>query len=299
MPGGSGVTTEPHRIFTTYREPAAASPRIQHMINMSNLTVLIVLAIGVSVAMMVATAVQLMTGKSGWIDTIWTTAVGLGGIAAAVLPAEGAPENLSDTRRIAVGILVAIWAVRLGLHIAQRTHGGEDDPRYAAIKKDHPKDWPWYLFWMLQMQALCAYVLVVAVRFAAINPAPFPAITDWIGMPLLLIAFAGEAVSDSQLRAYGKAHKGGVANTGLWKYSRHPNYFFEWLGWVAWAVIAVSGPWGWLALLAPLMMYGLLVYVSGIPPLEKHMLATRGDAFRAYMARTNAFFPGLPKKEPS
>ena len=264
------------------------------MILSANLIVLIGLAIGISLAMMVATGVQLLTGKSGWIDTIWTFTVGLGGIAATLLPAEGANE----TRRIVVGILVAIWALRLGLHIAARTHEGEDDPRYAAIKADHPKDWPLYLFWMLQAQAIAAFVLVLAVRFAAINPAPFPTVTDLIGIVILLIAFAGEAVADAQIKAFGKTHKKAIANTGLWRWSRHPNYFFEWLGWCGWGVIAFSGPFGWLALLAPVQMYILLVHVSGIPPLEKHMRDTRGQAFDDYAARTSAFFPLPPKETP-
>jgi steroid 5-alpha reductase family enzyme len=258
-----------------------------------NVTILLCLAAGVSLIMMVATVVQLLTGKSGWIDTIWTFAVGAGGIAATLLPAEGA----NDVRRIVVGLFVAVWALRLGLHIAARTHQGEDDPRYAAIKAEHPRDWPLYLFGMLQAQAIAAFVLVVAVRFAAINPAPFPNLTDLIGIAILLIAFIGEGVADAQLRTFGKAHKNGVANNGLWKYSRHPNYFFEWLGWCGWAVIALTQPWGWLALLAPVQMYILLVYVSGIPPLEKHMRNTRGQAFDAYAARTSAFFPRPPQKE--
>lgn len=256
-----------------------------------NVIVLIGLAIGISLAMMAATLVQLVTGKSGWIDTIWTFTVGGGGIAATLLPAESA----IDGRRIAVAILVAIWALRLGLHIAARTREGDDDPRYAAIKADHPKDWSVYLFFMLQAQAIAAFVLVMAVRFAALNPAPFPAVTDLIGIAVLLIAFIGEGVADSQLRTFGKTHKKAIANTGLWRWSRHPNYFFEWLGWCGWAVIALSGPFGWLALLAPVQMYILLVHVSGIPPLEKHMRETRGKAFDDYTARTSAFFPLPPK----
>ena len=263
----------------------------------TNTLVLLGLAAGISLVMMAATAVQLVTKKSGWIDTLWTFAVGAGGVAAALLPAEGA----NDTRCLVVGVLMSVWALRLSLHIASRTHSGDDDARYAAIQKEHPKDWPVYLFGMLQAQALAAFVLVLAVRYAAINPAPFPSVTDIAGVIILVIALIGEGVADAQVKAFGKAHKGpkneNVANTGLWKYSRHPNYFFEWLSWCGWALIALTQPWGLLALLAPIQMYVLLVYVSGIPPLEKHMLATRGDKFRAYQARTNAFFPGLPKKE--
>jgi steroid 5-alpha reductase family enzyme len=111
-------------------------------------------------------------------------------------------------------------------------------------------------------------------------------------------------VADRQLKAFvaDPKNKGKVADTGLWSYSRHPNYFFEWLGWFAYVLIAldVFGAYGWwpLALLAPAMMYWLLVHASGIPPLEEHMLRSRGEAFRAYQARVNAFFPG-PRKTPA
>jgi steroid 5-alpha reductase family enzyme len=90
-----------------------------------------------------------------------------------------------------------------------------------------------------------------------------------------------------------------VMEIGLWRYSRHPNYFFEWLGWCAWPLLAITMAfgWSWLSLLAPLLMYWLLVHVSGIPPLERHMLASRGDKFRALQARVNAFFPGPRKGE--
>jgi len=86
-----------------------------------------------------------------------------------------------------------------------------------------------------------------------------------------------------------------VCDIGLWRWSRHPNYFFEWLFWLAYPLIAIDlagyNPYGWLALLAPICMYWVLVYVSGIPPLEEHMLRSRGETFRAYQLRTRAFFP--------
>ena len=258
--------------------------------------ILLCLAAAVSVAMMLAWAVQLLTHKSGWIDTVWTFAVGAGGVAAALLPDAAA----NPARRIAVAILVAIWAVRLGLHIAGRTHGGEDDPRYAALQRQQGKAWPVYLFFMLQAQALAAFILVFAVRLAAVNPAAFPQVSDYAGIALLLTAFAGEALADAQLSRFAKAHKGrsAVCDVGLWRWSRHPNYFFEWLGWCGWAVLAIGpSPWAWAAVIAPVWMYVLLVYISGIPPLEKHMLETRPLAFKAYQARVNAFFPGPQHKE--
>lgn len=118
----------------------------------------------------------------------------------------------------------------------------------------------------------------------------------------LLASIAGEGIADRQLKAFvaDPKNKGKVAETGLWAYSRHPNYFFEWLGWFAYLLIAFDAGWNYLwwplALLAPAMMYWLLVHASGIPPLEEHMLRSRGEKFRAYQERVNAFFPG-PRRE--
>jgi len=113
-------------------------------------------------------------------------------------------------------------------------------------------------------------------------------------------ALLGETVADRQMAAFraDPANRGKIADTGLWGLSRHPNYFFEWLGWWSYPLIAIGTSadwaWGWAALAAPAMMYWLLVHASGIPPLEKAMLESRGEAFRAYQKRVRAFFP-LPK----
>ena len=117
----------------------------------------------------------------------------------------------------------------------------------------------------------------------------------------MAIAVCGEGLADWQLNRFksNPANKGGINDIGLWSWSRHPNYFFEAFGWLAYPLIAIDltghYPWGFLALAGPACMYWLLVYVSGIPPLEEHMLRSRGEAFRAYQRRTNAFFPGPPR----
>jgi steroid 5-alpha reductase family enzyme len=118
-----------------------------------------------------------------------------------------------------------------------------------------------------------------------------------LGIAILIGAVIGEAVADWQLRRFGAvpANRHAVCDVGLWAWSRHPNYFFEWLAWIAYPIIAIDpagyNPYGWIALAAPTLMYWVLVHVSGIPPLERHMLRSRGDAFRGYQCRTRAFFP--------
>jgi steroid 5-alpha reductase family enzyme len=153
------------------------------------------------------------------------------------------------------------------------------------------------MFLFLQSQAAVGVVLAVSIALAARNPNPELRIQDVLGLGILLVAIAGEAIADRQLRAFkaNPQNRGKICDVGLWRLSRHPNYFFEWLTWTAYSVIAIDfaghNPYGWLALAAPACMYWVLVHVSGIPPLERHMLRTRGDAFRHYQLRTRAFFP--------
>ncbi|MEZ5856269.1 MAG: DUF1295 domain-containing protein [Hyphomicrobiaceae bacterium] len=128
--------------------------------------------------------------------------------------------------------------------------------------------------------------------------------TDIFAAILMGVSVLGEGIADRQLAAFrsNPANASRVCDSGLWAWSRHPNYFFQWLGWLAYPIIAIafsgSYPVGWIALVAPAAMYWFLVHVSGIPPLEAHMLRSRGDAYRAYQARTNAFFPFPPASEP-
>ena len=256
------------------------------------------LAAGLSLAMMGAWAIVVRTGNSGWIDAFWSLAVGAAGVAGALVPTS---SNAPAARQIVVAALAAIWSLRLGLYIAQRMLGGGDDPRYAKLREDWGVAYRRQLFLLLQIQAACGFLLALSILAAAHNPAAGLRPGDGLGVLLLVAAILGESIADRQLARFraDPANKGRVCDIGLWGLSRHPNYFFEWLGWLAYAVIAVDPlggyRWGWIAVLGPALMYWLLVYASGIPPLEAHMLRSRGDAFRAYQARVNAFWPGPPR----
>jgi steroid 5-alpha reductase family enzyme len=258
------------------------------------------IAVSLSVLMAGAWLVQQRTGNSGWVDTIWTFSVGLVGAVSALWPVGGAAPN---ARQWLVAALVAIWSLRLGVHIAIRTSGIADDPRYAAFARDWGADAPRRMFIFLQNQALGSIPLVFAIFVAARFPGGGLRLADYLGALILLAGIAGEAIADAQLRAFraDPANKGRVCDTGLWRWSRHPNYFFEWFGWLAYPVIGLSiadplyHPWGLATLLAPVFMYWILVHVTGIPPLEAQMLRSRGDRYRDYQSRTSAFFPLPPQ----
>lgn len=252
-------------------------------------------AVTLSVLMAGAWLVQQRTGNSGWVDTIWTFSLGLVGVAGALWPMT---VQLTTSRQWLVAVLVALWAIRLGSHIAVRTAGIVDDPRYAAFAKEWGADSPRKMFVFLQNQGFGSIPLVFSIFVAAHFPAAELRIQDYLGAAILLTGISGEAVADAQLKSFrtNPVNKGKVCDVGLWKFSRHPNYFFEWFGWLAYPLIAISPDyrWGWVTLLAPIFMYWILVHVTGVPPLEQQMLKSRGDAYRAYQKRTSRFFP-LPQ----
>lgn len=256
-----------------------------------------VAALLLAVAMAGAWGVRMRTGRSGWIDAIWSAAVGAAGLLAALGAEAGG-------RRWLVAALVVAWSGRLALHIAARTRGAADDPRYAEFARLWGDAFAARLFVFLQIQAAAGFVLVLAVGLAASAPAPFPNAIDAVATLVVLTGIAGEALADAQLRRFRRtAPPGAICDAGLWGWSRHPNYFFEWLAWCGFALFALSGlddrPLQILAFAAPAMMWVLLVHVSGIPPLEAHLLESRGEAFRAYRARVGAFVPRPPRRRPA
>lgn len=261
-----------------------------------------VVALGLSTIMALAWYVQYRTRNAGWSDVFWSYEMGLGGVVLALVPWSGS-WHAPSARQWLVAILVAIWSVRLGTHILQRTlHASSEDPRYAQFRRDWKDDFQSNLFWFLQVQALAAIVLVLSVGIAAHNPAPGIRAIDIFGAAVLLGAIFGEGAADTQLKQFAaqSSNKGKICDIGLWGWSRHPNYFFEWLGWLAYPIIAINlggaYPWGFVALSGPLFMFVLLRYISGVPPLEAHMVRKHGGNFRAYQEKVSAFFPTPPHK---
>ena len=251
--------------------------------------------LALALIMSAAWAVQLRTGQSGWIDSIWSFAVGIVGAAAALVPVS--TGDWPTSRQILVATIAFVWSARLGVHIMRRTLRGGEDPRYQALRDKWGTDFAFQLFIFLQVQAAAALVLVISILAAARNTAQL-GWQDVLGIAIFSIAVFGETLADAQLERFRAlpGPKAAVCEVGLWRYSRHPNYFFEWLAWLAYPVIAIGFPlfnfFGLFALAGPIFMYWLLVHVSGIPPLEAHILRTRGSVFAAYQQRVSAFFPG-------
>jgi steroid 5-alpha reductase family enzyme len=203
-------------------------------------------------------------------------------------------------RRALIGALACLWSLRLGTHLYVRVMGHHpvEDGRYLALRQRWAANFTPEMFKFFQMQAVSVVLLGAAFLVASINPRPTLHPLEIAGMLLWLIALTGEALADRQLAAFkhDPANRGRVCETGLWRYSRHPNYFFEWLVWVAFFVFALGSRWGWVAIIGPASILWLLLRVTGIPMNEEQNLRSRGDAYRRYQQTTSAFVPWWPKR---
>jgi len=239
--------------------------------------------------------IQLRTRDATLVDVGWTANLGLLAIFYA-LGADGAPG-----RRWLVAVLAGAWSLRLALHLLRSRvldplHG--EDRRYAALRERWGERAPRNFFWVYQAQALLDSLLSLPFLLACLDSqARLGPAAVGAGL-LLLLSVAGEWVADQQLLRFKSdpANRGRTCRTGLWRVSRHPNYFFEWLAWCAFALLALPAPLGWLGLSAPLIMLLLLLKVTGVPPAEEQAVSSRGDDYRAYQRSTSAFFPWFPKE---
>jgi len=194
--------------------------------------------------------------------------------------------------------LILGWGLRLSIHIFLRNAGKPEDFRYAKMRQDWGKDFlvkSFFLIFMLQGVLMLAVSFPAAVLFS--SPArPLNAL-DMSGAFLFLVGFLFETIGDGQLDAHirNPENKGKLMTRGLWSITRHPNYFGEATLWWGIGLIALSSAKGWAALISPVVITSLLLFVSGVPLLEKKY-AGRPD-WEAYKKRTSMFFPWFPKKK--
>lgn len=237
--------------------------------------------------------VMLRTGNAGIVDVGWTFLVGGLGLYAAFV------QDGWWLRRGVVGLVMTLWSARLGFYLLRdRVIGRPEDGRYADLRRAWGPAANQRFFWFFEAQAAAALFFAIPAFLAASEATPrffwfeFAAIAMWV------IGFAGESLADFQLAAFKRTapRRGMTCQVGLWRYSRHPNYFFEWVMWVAYALLASAAPWGWLAIVCPVVLLFLLFRVTGIPATEAQALRTRGDEYRRYQETTSAFIPWRPRR---
>lgn len=237
---------------------------------------------------------QTRTRNATAVDVAWAANLGVMAVIVTLLCA-GDPW-----RRIAITATALFHGVRLALHLFHdRVRGHvEEDGRYRDLRARWGAAADTRFFVFYQAQAFLDVLLAVPWALAASRTEAFPGAFDFAGLGLWFVGIAIEAVADRQLRAFkaDPANKGRVCRAGLWSVSRHPNYFGEWLMWVAYAVWAWPAAYGYWGVLAPALMLFFILKVTGIPPTEAQSLRSRGDAYRAYQREVSAFFPWFPRR---
>ncbi len=227
------------------------------------------------------------------LDVGWCLSFGLVAIWYA-LAVQGEPA-----RRLLVAVLAATWGFRLALHLFfDRVHEKPEDGRYQTLRRQWGDRAQLYLFLLFQLEALAIPVLSFPLLVLMRNPRPTFSLWELAGVLVWLAAVGGEWVADRQLARFraDPLNRGRTCRDGLWRYSRHPNYFFEGLHWWAYVLMGVGVPAGWVTLLGPLLMTVALLKISGLPLAEAQALASRGEDYRDYQRTTSAVIPWFPKQ---
>ncbi len=200
-------------------------------------------------------------------------------------------------RNLLLFLLITIWGGRLTYYIVRRNWGKPEDFRYAKWRRKWGR-WvvPRAFFQVFMLQGFLMLVIGYPIILVNANPQPGLNLLDYLGLLVWLVGFYFESVGDKQMAEFKKepANKGRIINVGLWKYSRHPNYFGEATMWWGIFLLSLSVPLGWSAIISPLAITLLLLYVSGVPMLEKKY--KDNPEFQEYAKVTSKFFPWFPKK---
>lgn len=248
----------------------------------------LVLMVAIALA---AWAVSAVKRNVGIVDSVWA----LFALAGALLYAGTVPTL--GTRTALILVLVTLWALRLSGYITWRNWGEDEDRRYQQIRKRNEPNFALKsLYLVFALQAVLAWIVSLPLLAGIASAAPVNAL-DYLGAALWAFGFVFETVGDFQLARFkaDPESRGKVMDRGLWRFTRHPNYFGEFCLWWGFYLIAAAGG-GWWAIMSPLLISFLLLKVSGVTLLEKD-IGERRPNYRDYIARTPAFFPGLPKRE--
>ena len=260
---------------------------------MTSLSLLLYGQLACSVVMLIGWLFAIRIRNASYVDVLWSYGVGIVGLFYLVLLSDGC-----DPARLALlqGLL-GVWSVRLGTHLLRRCWGKPEDARYTYLREYLGENASWGLLGFFQVQAFWTVLFASPFLILVRNPEPL-GLWDHIGVMIWIIGFVGVTISDKQLRQFKsqpKRTRKEVCDSGLWKYSRHPNYFFEWILWLGYIPMGVGADgWAWLFSIPPIL-YLFLTKITGIPFVEARKLEASGEEYQKYLDRTPAFFPGHPK----
>jgi len=259
------------------------------------MTPLAAFGVGLATAALLLTivwAIQLVTRNAGLVDVVWSASVGI--IAAEYALLSDAPV----AARLLMATLALTWSMRLAGYLAQRMRGAPEDSRYAAARESWGRRADVYMLGFFLFQAVVASILSIPFLVIAYMPEAPSLGVALAAMLIWLISVAGEGTADTQLHRFKQKpeNRGKVCTEGLWRYSRHPNYFFESLHWVTYVVLAIGAPYWWATLASPVIMAWLLLKVSGIPTIETADASKKRAGHDEYVRTTSAFVPWPPKK---
>jgi len=246
----------------------------------------------ISLAMLAIFVLQRRLGKASLVDVGWTFGVGVLGVVFCAASPDGNPW-----RRGVLAALIGIWSLRLGSYVLWRVLTQPEDRRYEALVASWGAQAQARLFRFFQLQALGCVWFAAPLLIAARGRQSWNW-GDTLGVVIWLVAQVGQTIADWQLTQFRRRpeNAGQVCRVGIWRYSRHPNYFFEWLHWWSYVSFALVAPLGWLTIAGPLGMLYFLLFVTGIPPTEAQALRSRGDDYRDYQRTTSVFVPWWPSQ---
>jgi len=256
------------------------------------LTLILTGAVAVCAVMFVLWLIHFPLHNAAIVDSGWAGGLALLGVLYAYM-ATGWPP-----RRFAIAAMALVWGLRLAIFLLlTRVIGHPEEGRYVELRKQWRTNIPLKFLLFFEFQAVLCIVLATPFLLASQNPAPSFSIFEYAAGVLWVVSIAGEITADMQLNAFksNAANRGKTCRAGLWKHSRHPNYFFEWLIWVAFCLFAIDSKYGYLALVPPALMLYFLFRVTGIPATEAQALRTRGEDYKRYQETTSAFVPWFPR----
>jgi steroid 5-alpha reductase family enzyme len=201
-------------------------------------------------------------------------------------------------RAVCIATMAALWGLRLAFYLLfTRVIGQPEEGRYVQLRREWGGNIAFKFLLFFEFQAFLCIALSLPFLIAAINPRPGLSTMEYVAMGLWLLAWIGESTADFQLMRFKAniANRGGICQVGLWKYSRHPNYFFELVIWIAFALFATGSPYGYAAWFSPLLIFFFLFRVTGIPATEAQALRSKGERYREYQRTTSTFVPWFPR----